>query len=99
MQAATPAPPVHASSLFRGLTVVLTGTLPDLTREDARAQVEALGGRVSGSISRKTDLVIAGTAAGSKLDKARELGIEIIDPAEFERRLAASRKTRKNAAR
>ncbi len=91
MQAVTPVPQAGASSLFLGLTVVLTGTLPGLTRDEAKARVEALGARVSGSISRKTDLVIAGTAAGSKLAHARELGVEIIDPAEFERRLAASR--------
>ena len=91
MQVATALPQAGASSLFLGLTVVLTGTLPGLTRDEAKLRVEALGARVSGSISRKTDLVIAGTAAGSKLIRARQLGVEIIDPAEFERRLAASR--------
>ncbi len=91
MQAATSAPQAAASSLFHGLTVVLTGTLPDLTRDEAKEQVESLGARVAGSVSRSTDLVVAGTSAGSKLARARELGVEIIDPAEFGRRLAASR--------
>jgi DNA ligase (NAD+) len=68
---------------FGGKTVVITGTLPHHTREEAKAIVEAGGGRVSGSVSRKTDLVVAGEAAGSKLEKARKLGIEIIDGEQF----------------
>jgi len=60
---------------------VLTGTLPNLTREDAKAMIEAAGGRVSGSVSKKTDYVVAGADAGSKLDKARELGVKVIDEA------------------
>ena len=55
------------------------GTLPNLTREDAKARIEAAGGKVSGSVSRKTRYVVAGEDAGSKLDKARELGVEVID--------------------
>jgi DNA ligase (NAD+) len=64
-----------------GQTFVLTGTLPTLEREDAKAMIEAAGGKVSGSVSKKTRYVVAGEAAGSKLDKARELGVEVIDEA------------------
>lgn len=70
---------------FAGKTFVLTGTLPTLTREQATAKIEALGGKVSGSVSRKTDFVLAGTEAGSKLDKAQQLGVRILDEAEFHR--------------
>jgi DNA ligase (NAD+) len=68
---------------FAGKTFVLTGTLPTLTREEAAAKIEALGGKVSGSVSKKTDFVVAGEEAGSKLDKAQKLGVKIIDEAEF----------------
>jgi DNA ligase (NAD+) len=66
-----------------GKIFVLTGTLPSLKREDAAAKIEAAGGKVSGSVSKKTDYVIAGADAGSKLDKAQNLGVKIIDEAEF----------------
>jgi DNA ligase (NAD+) len=62
-----------------GKAFVLTGTLPNLTREEARDMIVAAGGRVSGSVSRATDYVVAGEAAGSKLDRATELGISVID--------------------
>jgi DNA ligase (NAD+) len=74
-----------AGSPFAGKTVVLTGTLPGRTREEAKEIVERLGGKVAGSVSRKTDLVVAGEEAGSKLDRARELGVPVIGPEEFER--------------
>src|SRR5689334_23062280 len=70
-----------------GKTFVLTGTLPSMTRDDASAKIEALGGHVSGSVSRKTDYVLAGSEAGSKLDKAKELRVKIIGEAEFRRLL------------
>jgi DNA ligase (NAD+) len=66
---------------FTGLNFVLTGTLPSLSRDEARAKIEAAGGKVTGSVSKKTNYVVAGEEAGSKLDKARELGVELIDEA------------------
>jgi DNA ligase (NAD+) len=64
-----------------GRTVVLTGTLAALSRDEAKEKLEALGAKVAGSVSRKTSFVVAGEAAGSKLDKAQELGVEIWDEA------------------
>jgi DNA ligase (NAD+) len=64
---------------LEGKTFVLTGTLPNLTREDAKARIEAAGGKVTGSVSKKTDYVVAGDEAGSKLDKANALGVPVID--------------------
>ena len=84
---ATKAP---SASAFAGKTAVLTGTLPGMSREEAKARIEALGGRVSGTVSKKTDFVIAGDEAGSKLDKAVTLGVRVIDPQEFARMLAAT---------
>jgi DNA ligase (NAD+) len=64
---------------LHGLTFVLTGTLATLTREEAKARIEAAGGKVTGSVSKQTDYVVAGEAAGSKLDKAKALGVQVID--------------------
>jgi DNA ligase (NAD+) len=72
-----------AAGIFSGKTFVLTGTLPTLAREEATAKIEALGGKVSGSVSKKTDFVLAGAEAGSKLTKAQELGVKILDEKEF----------------
>jgi len=69
--------------VFAGKTFVLTGTLPTLTREEAKAKIEALGGKVTGSVSKKTDFVLAGEEAGSKLEKAKELGIRVLSEADF----------------
>jgi DNA ligase (NAD+) len=78
-----------ASSLpFNGQTFVLTGTLPTLSRDAAAALIEAAGGKVSGSVSKKTHWVVAGEAAGSKLDKARELGVAVLDEAGLQALLA-----------
>jgi len=66
-----------------GRTFVLTGTLPTLSREDAKAMIEARGGKVSGSVSKKTDYVVAGAEAGSKLARAEELGVAILDEAQL----------------
>jgi DNA ligase (NAD+) len=77
---------VQADGPLTGATVVLTGALPSLSRTDAAALVEATGGRVTSSVSKKTTFVVAGDEAGSKLDKAVELGIEVIDEAELIRR-------------
>jgi DNA ligase (NAD+) len=64
-----------------GKTLVLTGTLPTLTRDAAKEKIEAAGGKVAGSVSKKTDYVVAGEEAGSKLAKAQELGVPILDEA------------------
>lgn len=78
-----PTAPAAASSALAGKTFVLTGTLPTLTREQATAKIEAAGGKVSGSVSKKTHYLLAGEEAGSKLEKARALGVAILDEAEF----------------
>ena len=69
----------NAIGIFTGKTFVLTGTLPTLGREEAKALIENVGGKVSGSVSKKTDFVVAGADAGSKLIKAQELGVSVID--------------------
>ncbi|MBU6409056.1 MAG: NAD-dependent DNA ligase LigA [Verrucomicrobia bacterium] len=66
-----------------GKSFVLTGTLPTMTREQASARIESLGGKVTGSVSGNTDFLLAGAEAGSKLEKARQLGVKVIDEAEF----------------
>ncbi|MDO8543283.1 MAG: NAD-dependent DNA ligase LigA [Opitutaceae bacterium] len=83
MAGVTPTPPAAASSALSGKTFVLTGTLPTLSREGATAKIEAAGGKVSGSVSKKTHYVVAGEEAGSKLDKARSLGVEVLNEAQF----------------
>lgn len=77
---AAPAPRAEGSAVA-GKTFVLTGTLPTLKRDEAKAKIEAAGGKVSGSVSKKTDFVVAGEEAGSKLDKANELNVPVLDEA------------------
>ena len=78
-----PTPVVHETraSEVSGQTVVFTGTLETMSRDEAKAQAEALGAHVSGSVSNTTDLVVAGPGAGSKLKKAADLGVRVIDEA------------------
>ena len=76
------------STALAGLTFVLTGTLPTLTREEAKQMIEEAGGKVTGSVSKKTNYVVAGEEAGSKLDKARELEIAVLDEAGLKELLA-----------
>jgi len=80
---AAPAPRAAAGTALAGKTFVLTGTLPSLTREAAAARIEAAGGKVSGSVSKKTSYVLAGAEPGSKLEKAQALGVPVIDETEF----------------
>ncbi len=77
------APAAMVSSPIAGKTFVLTGTLPTLTRDAAKDMIEALGGKVAGSVSKKTDFVVAGAQAGSKLEKAQQLGVSILDEGQF----------------
>ena len=79
-----------SSGALRGAVVVITGTLPSLSRNEAIATVEAAGGKVASSVSKKTSFVVAGDEAGSKLEKARALGVEVIDQAELLRRAGRS---------
>jgi DNA ligase (NAD+) len=86
----TPEPPKRGAGAGKlaGKTLVLTGTLPTLSRSDATRLIEDHGGRVSSSVSKKTDYVVAGEEAGSKLDKARELGVQILDEAALKKLLS-----------
>ena len=73
---------------LEGLTVVVTGSLEGFTRDSAKEAIILRGGRASGSVSKKTDYLVAGAAAGSKLDKAESLGVKVLDEAGFEALLA-----------
>ncbi len=90
---AVPPPPVvvQGDNWFAGKVFVLTGTLAERTRDEARREIESLGGKVTGSVSKKTDVLVAGAKAGSKLKKAEGLGVEVLTEAEFTAKLAACR--------
>lgn len=83
--------PIAANRGFSGKIFVLTGTLLDMTREEAKELIEQCGGKVAGSVSRKTDYVVAGNEAGSKLEKARRLGVAVIDEAVLRKMLEESK--------
>ena len=78
-----------SDDFFAGLTFVLTGTLPTMTRDEASAKIKAAGGKTAGSVSAKTSFVVAGEAAGSKLTRARQLGVTVIDEETLLRMLEA----------
>ena len=86
-----PAQITTIDSPFKDKTVVLTGKLTRFTREEAKETIENLGGKVTGSVSKKTDIVVAGEEAGSKLTKAQELGIDVWTEEEMAEALAESR--------
>jgi DNA ligase (NAD+) len=83
-------PADKAPQVLAGKTFVLTGTFPTLSRDQAKDLLEAAGAKVAGSVSKKTSYVVAGTDAGSKLDKARELGVAVLDEAAMLEMLASN---------
>ena len=80
----------QATGVLQGKVLVLTGTLPNLSRDEAKALIEAAGGKVSGSVSKKTDFVVAGAEAGSKLESAQTLGVSVINEAGLQALLDAT---------
>jgi DNA ligase (NAD+) len=82
----------QATGPFAGKIVVLTGTLAAMSRDEAKERIEGLGGKVTGSVSKKTDFVVAGAEAGSKLDRAKELGVTVLDEQQFLQLLGAPEK-------
>ncbi|MGE4601412.1 MAG: NAD-dependent DNA ligase LigA, partial [Planctomycetota bacterium] len=88
MDAGGSASATDAEGPLSGLTVVITGTLPDLSRDEAKDLIRAAGGKVTGSVSKSTDLLLAGDQAGSKLEKAKKLGVEVIDEHQLRQRIS-----------
>jgi DNA ligase (NAD+) len=89
IQETEPAAKAQAAGPFAGKIVVLTGTLESMTRDEAKERIEAAGGKVTGSVSKKTDYVVAGAEAGSKLERAQELGVAVLDEEKFRQMLDA----------
>jgi DNA ligase (NAD+) len=83
-------PAAQTPKPLSGKTFVITGTLPTLSRDQAKDMLEAAGAKVAGSVSKKTDYLLAGAEAGSKLDKARELGVMVIDEVQMQALLNAA---------
>ena len=83
-----PEPERTGEPTLAGLTVVVTGALTTMTREEAQEAVASAGGKAAGSVSRKTDYLVAGASAGSKLAKAESLGVHVLDEEQFARLLA-----------
>ena len=86
-QGSEPGKATDKGMVFTGKTIVITGTLLGMSREEAKAKVEANGGKTTSSVSKKTDCLLAGSKAGSKLAKAKSLGVTILDEAEFLKRI------------
>jgi len=83
------APPRPTTGPLAGKSVVVTGTLQKYSRDEIQKLIESLGGRAAGSVSKKTDYVVAGEEAGSKLEKAQKLGVKVLTEAEFDALIAA----------
>ena len=90
MDPIAPEIPTGESAIFDGMTFVITGTLPSMKRDEAKALIESKGGKVAGSVSKKTTYLLAGESAGSKLAKAEKLGVEVLSEADLMERVAAS---------
>jgi DNA ligase (NAD+) len=91
LESQQPAVDLETPGVLAGRTFVLTGTLPTLTREEATRMIEELGGKVAGSVSKKTTYVVAGEESGSKLQKAQQLGVPILDEAGFREKIDTGR--------
>jgi DNA ligase (NAD+) len=87
MDPIAPEIPSGEAAIFDGMTFVITGTLPSMKRDEAKALIESKGGKVAGSVSKKTTFLLAGESAGSKLAKAEKLGVEVLSEADLRERI------------